>query len=246
MAKTVLRNQKIFVGGIALSDRANAIALDYRCEPKDSTSFDDAEGGFRARLPGVRDATVGADGFVEIDAKDAALFAGVGGSAVPFSFPLNGETVGAAAYFFDAIHTELNLELQHGELFRFKLSGEGAGDLVRGKILKTSSAAVSAGGNGAAVHVAPTDNGERLFAALHVVSASGTLPTLDVNIQSDGASDMASPTDRLTFSQKTGAGSQLLAASPNSADEYYRVSYTVGGTGASFAFFVAVGVLPSI
>ena len=243
MAKTVLRNQKIFIGGLALSDRMNAVALDYKCEPKDATSFDDAATGFRTRLAGVKDLAFGADGFVELDANDAALFSGVGGAATPIALPLDGDTVGNAAYFFEAIRSGVTLDLQQGELYRFKVMAEGAGDVARGKILHASGAAVSASGNGAAVQLAATDSGERLYAALHVIAASGTTPTLDVKIQSDDASGMSSPTDVVTFTQASATGAEALSALPNSADDYYRVSYTVGGTDPSFAFLVVVGIL---
>lgn len=74
-------------------------------------------------------------------------------------------------------------------------------------------------------------------AHLHVLSASGTNPTLDVEIEdsTDGASGWASVG---TFTQKTAAGYQVITL--NACKRYVRVKSTLAGTNPDFSYVVAV------
>ena len=77
---------------------------------------------------------------------------------------------------------------------------------------------------------------------LHVLSADGTLPTLDVTVQSDTADTFGSPITALTFAEKSAAGSEAVANTTASADTWYRVNYELGGTTPDFSFVVVLGV----
>jgi hypothetical protein len=85
---------------------------------------------------------------------------------------------------------------------------------------------------------------QKMYAALHVRSVSGTNPTLDVVVQSDTVG-FPSATSRITFSQATATTNRHQFSSVAGAitDDYWRVSYTIGGTGTpTFSFAVTVGI----
>ena len=76
--------------------------------------------------------------------------------------------------------------------------------------------------------------GDRVSARLDlaVTAASGTLPTLDVEIQT--SPDGSTWTAVASFTQKTGTGSQHKLFAP--LDRYVRAACTIGGTLPSFTF----------
>ena len=79
---------------------------------------------------------------------------------------------------------------------------------------------------------------------MHVTAASGTDPTLDVTIDSDDNSDMTTPTNRLTFAQVVGVGSEgPISAAGTITDEWWRVEYAITGTDPSFDVAILLGIL---
>ena len=245
MAKSILLNQKVFFGGYNITPRTNAIALEQKNDLKETTCFGEAA---KTRLPGIRDVKIGVDGFAELDATDAAMFANMSLATLPISVPAEGDTVGNVAYSFLAVQGTVNNEMKLGEVHKFTLGAEGTGALLRGRIFRNTSAAVSSNGGSTVQQLGATNTTPKktLMGALHVVTASGTTPTLDVTVRSDDNSGMSSPVTRLTFAQKTGIGSEIVSASPNSADSYYDVRWSVGGTSPSFAFLFVLGLITEL
>ena len=85
--------------------------------------------------------------------------------------------------------------------------------------------------------------GKSMYAALHVISVSGTSPTLDVIVQSDDNSGFTTPTNRITFSQTGAVGAEWGSVAGAVTDDYWRVSYTIGGSDTpTFAFAVTCGL----
>jgi hypothetical protein len=110
-------------------------------------------------------------------------------------------------------------------------------------LLHEGSTARTVTGNGTARQLGLVGATQKLYASLHVVDAS-VADTLDVKIQSDDASGMGTPTDRITFTQATAVGAQYATpvSGPIATDTWWRVSYTIGGTSPSFKFAVVVGI----
>jgi len=126
----------------------------------------------------------------------------------------------------------------------FALSASGgaaAARIVRGVVLHPATARTTSG-TGTITYVGDVSSGQKAYAALHVIAASGSSPTLDVAVQSDGDSSFGSPTDRITFSQASAVGAEWKSASGAISDSYWRVSYTIGGSSPSFTFVVVFGI----
>lgn len=245
MATRILKNCKLWVAGYNLSGDVNAMALNVGAELQDGTTFAD---NTRKRVGGLKTLTYQHEGFFQAngtDGPDDVLYSRIGTADVPQTIGVTDGAAGEPAYFFRSIAGEYTpLQGSVGDLLRFSVSGEASGghQAVRGTILH--NATVTATGTGTAFNVGAAASGQKLYAILHVLSASGTAPTLDVVVQSDDASGMASPTTRITFTQATAVGAQYaVPINGPITDTHFRVSHTVGGTTPSFEYVVAVGIV---
>lgn len=241
MAPYVLTNSKLWLAEFDLSGDLNAIAIDYKAELKDDTTFGQ---GTRIRKGGLKVVTVDGEGFWNggIGAIDDVLFAKVGVADVPLTIAPETGAEGQPGFGLLAIVGDYAPGGEIGELLPFSVAAESDGDLVRGTIMLNRTAAASAN-SGTALQLGAVGATQKLYAALHVIAASGTTPTLDVIVKSDDAVGFASPTNRITFAQKTAAGSQWAApvAGPIT-DTFWRVDFTIGGAGPIFSFVVLVGI----
>lgn len=239
MSTLVLTNAKIWLGGYDFSGRMNAAALRYGAELVDVTAFGDDT---RKRLGGLKTVQAQCEGFWDGTDLDPTLFADVGLADVPMSFAAT-PTEGDTAFSFQAILGRYQPEAPIGDALKFSVEGEASqGPLVRGSLLL--AATKTASGNGTAFQLGAVGSTQYLYAALHVTAVAGSSPTLDVKVQSDNASNFPSPTDRITFAQKTAIGSEWATRVAGAiTDEYWRINYTIGGSGGpSFAFAVVVGI----
>jgi len=151
---------------------------------------------------------------------------------------------GGVAYTMRTVMSTLSpLGGSVGDLSALSVDAVGAGGVrpVRGLIMHPETARATSG-SGVARQLGAVSSSQTVYAALHVVAASGTTPTLDVIVESDDASGFATPTTRLTFAQTAGKTAGWQSAAGAIADDWWRVGWTVGGTDPSFTFAVVVGI----
>ena len=132
-----------------------------------------------------------------------------------------------------------------GSMLKISASGGAAADkLVRGYVM-IPKAAYTASDVGTSAELGAALVTQRVYAALHVFTVTGTDPTLDVIVESD-ADDAwgAGNTTRITFTQATAASSQWKKSAVGAiTDTFWRVGYTIGGTDTpTFTFAVMVGI----
>lgn len=238
MTTLILKNPLVALGDLDVSGDLNQVTLEYSLDEVEDTRFGM---NTHAVAPGTL-ATVngsmsgrweGGDGNV-----DDRLFDNLG-TVGNFSLtPTRND--GDTAYLMQSVRMNYQPSAAVGERFTFEASLNARGDLIRGHLLH--DAQVTSSGTGTAVDVGTVASDETLYAALHVVSASGTSPTLDVKIESDDASGFASPVDRITFTQAAGRTSEWKTLGGALGDNFYRVNFTVGGTNPDFTFIVTTGV----
>jgi hypothetical protein len=240
MSNTVLTNAGLWVAEYNLAGDANMLSLGAAAELLDDTVIGDS---FRSRCGGLKKFAFAAEGFWN-DVADAYAFADVGLSNVPVTIAPAATTAGSTAFvglMSQGDYTPHNASV--GELSKFSISGEGVGlPIARGQVL--ANATVGASGTGTACLIGAASAGQTVCMALHVLSMSGTSPTLAVVVQSDDNVGFTSPVTVATFATAS-AGTNLFqfasVAGPR-ADTYYRVSYTVTGTGPSISFVAALGL----
>lgn len=241
MAPRVLTDCKLWLDGFDLSGDMNALGLDYASETQDDTVFGDDT---RSRLGGLKTFGFNHQGLWNggDDEVDDVLFGDIGLVDVLMSAAPEIGAAGETAYFGRIGLAEYSPAGVIGEIFRFTVSGEASDTPVQGTIMLNGSA-LTASGNGTARQLGAVAAGEKLYAGIHVLAASGTSPTLDVTVESDDNSGMTSATTRITFSQFTAIGSEWATPVDGAiTDDWWRIDYTIGGTSPSFDVIVLLGI----
>lgn len=242
MATLVLRDAKIWWDGHDFSGDHNQIALDYSADMLDETAFGD---NTHIRKGGLKNVLFTGNGWWDGDTDriDPTAFAKVGVDGNALAISPGGGSEGDVAYFFKPIAGSYNPGATIGELLAFEMTAEARHNLVRGTVMQNGTETATGSGTSRQLGAVTTTD-KHLYAALHVFSASGTSPTLDVTIRSDDNTGMTTPETRVTFSQATGRSSQW--ATPVSGaitDDWWDIEWTIGGTTPEFNFAVVVGIL---
>lgn len=243
MSKFVLLNTRFFAGGVDLTGVTNKISLEAEREEKPTTNF--ASGGWTELIGGLGSFKLSGEGQWEAGDStkvDDGTWTDLGGLGPVTVYPTTAN-VGDLAWLSKALRGSYSLGGTVGDVAPWSANLSGSWPLVRGIGLHAPGTARTATGTGTAFqHVAVTST-QYLYATLHVLSVSGTgTPTLTVKVQSDDSSGFSSATDRITFTAATAVGGQTSRALGAITDDWYRVSYTITGTGPSFLFAVGIGV----
>jgi hypothetical protein len=241
---TVLTNVRLFVGGADFTGASNKVELSAMVEDKERTTYGD--GGWKTRLGGLADTELASSGFWEAGDPgmvDDAAWAGLGGTDVWSVAPV-GASVGDPAQLTKLLRCDYKpFSGGVGDVAGWESSGKGNWPLARGAVAHPPGTARTSSGTGTGVQLGAVPAGSRLYAALHVLSASGSTPTLDVVIESDDANGFASAVTQLTFTQATGRGGEILRTTGSAiADTWWRAKWTIGGGTPSFLFAVVFGI----
>lgn len=236
MAITVMKNCKIYAGGNDLSGHSNQAAMSYGAAMLDKTAFGDTT---KKNVAGLLSVGLSASGHWN-DTIDGDLFDSVGLDGQIFTIAPETGADGELAFSFEGVKGQYQPGGSVGDLLPFTINASGAGDIIRGTIMGTG--AKTSTGTGTARELGEVLATQKVYASIHVIAASGTLPTLDLIIQSDDAAGMASPINRITFDQMTGVGAQFDSLAGAITDDFWRISYTIGGTNPSFTIVVVIGI----
>ena len=232
----LLNNALLVLGGNNLSGIMNAVALSYKAAALANTRFGDSTDH---KLGGLKEVSVSAKGYWDT-AYDAALFADVGNGDV-ITAAAQGGTEGNIAYFLKILAAEYRTGAKVGDNLPFSLTADAQGDLIRG-LLAANKTGITSSGTGTGFNLGAVASGQSLWAALHVLSVTGTTPSLMMAIQGDVSNSFPSPTSVLTFGAMTAPGA-LFASVPGPLTEtWYRGDWTITGTTPDFAFLLAMGI----
>lgn len=238
-----LQDCKLWIAQYDLSARSNKCEIGVSVAELDVTSF--ASGGWTEDVAGRESIDLSHAGFWEggVGNVDDALFARLGGAGVALTAAPTDGADGEPAFFFQAFHTAYRPGGDAGEVFSFEAAAAAASSrLVKGTILHPKTAR-SSSANGTARQLGAVSATQKLYAALHVFAVSGAAPTLDVKVQSDNGVGFGTPADQITFAQATAAGAQFAPPVAGAiTDDWWRITYAIGGGTPSFTFAVAVGI----
>lgn len=235
----------ICVNELNVSGLGKSFSLDMQAQALDTTALSTT--GFTSSIGGLKSGTFSMELMADFaeDSLDEVAFAALGATDTVKSICV-GSASGSPAYLSRGVvanYTPLSGNV--GELAMSNLSAPTSGVIARGTLLHPTTARTSSS-TGTGYQLGAVAAGKRMYAALHVLSVSGTSPTLDVIVQSDDNAGFTTPTSRITFSQAnaTTNRAQWGSVAGSVTDDYWRVSYTIGGTGTpTFAFVVTVGIL---
>lgn len=240
MSIQALIDATIWLDAYDVSGILNSVDHEEKYAELVSTTF--ASGGNVERIAGLADFVVKVDGFWDTDVQpDLDTLSGVAGKVITVT--PNG-TAGDVALFGKGLVSGFKRGGKVGDIAPIsgQVAASNADGLLHGSLL-AAKRTESTSGNGSAVQVGAALSTQSLYAVLHVFEASGTLPTLDVTIESDSSGVFGSPTTQVTFAQATAAGCTYVTpvAGPVT-DTYWRAAWTIGGTLPSFTFGVAFAI----
>lgn len=245
MGKQVLFDVRFFAGGADLSGQSNKVELSDEIEVREVTNF--RSGGAKQRVAGVEQVEAQAEG--QWEAGDPGM---VDDSAwasrralEPLSVAVDAASdlaAGGPMYLTSAHRQSFGLLGEVGGVAPWMGSWVGSWPLARGRCLHPSGTPRTANGSGVAYQLGAVGAGQWLYANLHVLSATGTSPSLTVTVQSATDAVFTSPTTRATFTAATGPGGQSVRVSGPITDQWWRVGYTVSGTTPSFLFLASLGI----
>lgn len=244
MAKSVLTNVRLFAVAADLTSSSNKVELSAEVEAKETTNY--ASQGYKEVIGGLASAEISAEGQWEAadpSKVDDASWAQLGGTG-PWSVSANnGAAVGDLAYFTRALRADYKLFGSVGDVAPWTGTAKSAWPLVRGQFAHPPGTARTASGTGTGLQLGAVPAGKRLFAALHLLSAAGTTPSITARVESSADNTFAAPTTRLTFAAATAAGGQILRTDGTAVtDTWWRLAWTVTGTTPSFLFAAALGI----
>lgn len=239
MASFVLTDASILLGGVDMTAKSNQIQLSYDVEARDATVFGNDT---RINKGGLWVVSGSVGGFTDETLAGSAVFDAVGAGPTVFQVSAPGDDgdVGYAFKSMAAAYTPLDGTVGDMAGDSVSLVGKSGSPLVRGTILHPNTAR-SSSADGTGRQLGSVSASQSVYGALNITAASGT-PTLDVVVESDDNASFTSAVTRLTFSQASDVGAEWKSAAGAISDDYWRVSYTIGGTDPSFTFQVLVGI----
>lgn len=244
MAKFVLAGTRVFAGGADLTTRANKVELSSEREDKETTAFTTDGSTWKEFIGGLASTEVNGEGQWEagdLSMVDDSTFASLGATGSISICPSTGTTAGDLAYLTKPMTSQYDLGGAVGDVAPWQAVWMGAWPLVRG-VVGHPLAARTATGNGTGLQLTSVGTGQFVYANLHVVSVSGTSPTLQVTIRSSVDNTFSSPTTRATFTTTGVRGGEAIRAAGPITDTWWKVNWTIGGTTPSFLFFVTLGI----
>jgi hypothetical protein len=245
MAVDFIQDCSLLVGAIEVAGNAKSANLATTVAPLDTTPMSTT--GWTTLIGGNKSGSVDItfmSDFVNAGLDDV-LWSYLATADVPKSF-VRGTADGSLAYLWRGIPLSyVPVEGAPGELAMGRISGQSStGPVIRGKLLHPGGTARTTSSAGTARQLGALSATQRLHAALHVLSVSGSAtPTLTVKVQSDNAEGFPSATDRITYTGATAVGYQWSSVDGAVTDDWWRVSWTISGTSPSFLFAVTAGIV---
>lgn len=243
MGKFVLLNARLFAIAADLTGASNKIELSSEVEDKEVTNYYSA--GYKEILGGLGSAEISAEGQWEaLDATkvDNASWAQLGGVG-PWTVCPDNANAGDLAYLTQCLRSSYMLGGSVGDVAPWSGKGASAWPLVRGQMAHPAGTARTSTGTGTGVQLGAVAANKRLYAALHILSVSGTTPSITARIESDDNSGFTTPTTQLTFTAATASGGEALRTAGSAiTDNWWRVAWTISGTTPSFLFATSFGI----
>lgn len=247
MAAFALTDVDLLAAGLDLSCFSSQLNVSITGSELESATF--CSGAWSVPIVGMRSTAITASGPADMatataaqtSAVDEILAVTIGDTYALSALPIGG-TEGNVAYFTQGILTARDpISGSVGELATHQVTFAGNSPMVRGVL--ASQATVTATGNGTGHLLGAITSAQRMYAAVHVLTAGGTsTPTLTCKVQSDDNAGFTSATDRLTFTNFTAKGGQFGSVTGAVTDTYWRFAFTVSGTSPSFQVRAMLGI----
>lgn len=197
-------------------------------------------------MPGLKQFAMSMSGFTIADTDEAngvldAAFGAAGTIITMTGYRGESGDPAYSAYSTLTEHEELGGSVGGMSAFAAAAAGQGSA-CFRGTILGTGAKTETGNGTGYQLG-AITAGTNALYAALHVVSITGSDITLNVDLYSAAASNFVGATKRLSFTQvATTITSEIKSLATAVTDTWWRATWTIEGT-ASYTIALNAGII---
>lgn len=239
MTEFALLNAYSYVAGHDFTGDTNQVELSGEATVLDATTF--RSNGWNERITGLKNLAFNMQGFWQSateDAVDPEAFGDLTVSRAHTFGPVESE--GQPAYMFMGLKSRYQWlgDLNTVTPFTLNTVGSDGVGVVRGLLAKAKGAMTATGALGSVVNLGAVPSGQYLYATFHVFGA-GTTAT--VQVQSDDAAGMASPTLRGTIGPVTARGGTWMVRVPGPiTDTHYR--FNVSAITGAFVAAGAIGI----
>lgn len=237
--KFIWDNCKLYFDGRDLSADLNQMELSADSEIKDATVYGSAG---RRKLAGLMNVQGQFTGLYEAGSEkvDPVIWSRFAvDDKVMMVCPTDGSD-GEIAYSAEGAAAQYSPLGSVGDIAAFGLTIEGSGKLIRGTIM--AAGVKTATGSGSIRQLGAVSAGQKLYLIVQVLAAS-VGDTLDITLNSDNLGAFGSPTLRVTVPQQTAQGAVFMTPVDGPiTDDWWRVTWTIGGVDPSFTIAVAVGI----
>jgi hypothetical protein len=246
MGKLVLTNVRAFAGAVDLTGVTNQAEITADIDPVEVTNYGGV--GWKEFLGGLGSTEITVAGFFEPGTvaaagtfEDPELFAQLG-AVGPWTIAPAGAADQALAYVTNSLGGSLKaLGGGIGDAAAFEAMAKGSSRLARGVIGHPPGTARTATGTGTANQLGALSASQSLYVGLHVLSLSGTTPSITVRVESDNAVGFPSPVTVGTFSAATLPGGQFMRIAGPLTDDWLRIAWTITGSSPSILFAASFG-----
>lgn len=242
MAPHKFYNANIYLGGYAIATDHSAFSIEQGAESLDATAFQSTT---RKHIGGLQTLSLSGELYQNYGTGNIeAIMHSLRGTVVQYLVTPDTAAVGDRAFFGSTLITDSKpIGGTVGDMHKSQWKGDAAGvPVVRGQMFKAAGS-VTANSASTMVQLGALSAGQKLYAVMHVLSVSGTSPTLDVIVRSDDNSTPTTPTTRITLTQANAIGAQIGSVSGAVTDDYWGITWTLGGTGTpTFSFVVGLGI----
>lgn len=245
LTPTVLLDARIYLESADLTGWSNKVETDPSVADEDITTF--ASGGWKQRTGGEFDTDVALEGFFEqldVSRPDDMFWANLGSNQAALTVAPTSGAAGVVTYLSRVQVMDYKPSAAVGKVVGWTSSLKGNWPFVRGLIMHPQGTARTATGTGTGFQLGAVTTAQRIYCCSHVLSVSGTTPSITVSLQSSVDNTFASPTTRITFAADTALDGQALSLLGAVTDQWWRAAWTISGTTPSFLFAVSAGIGP--
>lgn len=237
MAQQILLTPKLYAAEFDITSFCNSVALPMTPDKHEVTVF----GGGRAYMPGLQSGGFTISGFTEFGAgKIEKIMRTLRGQIdKPVTCVPQGATVANPAVFMSASFSGYEFGGPHGNPNAFSWNGgTSKWQSLRGFLEEPGITPRTTTGNSTNQQLGAVAANQFLYAAVHVISATGTM---DLIVESDNAAGFTTPVTVLTFPQFTAVGSSIMRVAGPFVDDFFRFKWTLASS-PSFTFVAVFAV----
>jgi len=238
------KDADIWVATTDLSNYVNEVTLEADTMSLDATTF--GSGGWRAEVGGLKSAKADIKGFwsaATTQDPDQLLQPLLGSKSNLLTVIPTTAAVGNPCYFGTFLAPQYKMGGKAGDLLTFETPASFDAPLVRGQVANTTALTSTGTSTILNLGTTPTAN-QAVYCNLHILTAAGTTPSMTVVLQGATSVGFGSPATIATSSAINSVSAvKLVGATGATANQYYRLSVTITGTGGpSFLTYAAIGI----